>query len=139
MGYMHTPYVGTSIGSDGSRYANDDPNIPTAPVKAPGRGVTQADLDPVLEQLEAASPSRTVNDAVLVDADATVTSVAANWTAADIGAKVSGNTKVPADTVVASVNAENSVELSNPVTGAGTGQTLTFTRQIAGRLDALEA
>lgn len=139
---MAIPFEGTTIGADGKRYDSDDPDIPTDASAAPGKHVTNAALAPVLEQLNAldaeASPTRTVTDAVIVNADATVTSVAANFTDADIGASIT-NAKFPEGTVIESINAENSVEMSNPATSAGTGQTLVIEQHLDSILDDIQA
>lgn len=140
MSYTEPAYQGTSIGADGRRYANDDPDIPTVPPPWAGRPAHQSDVQATYDALDAATPTRSVADAVIVNADATVTSATADFTDADLGATIggAGAARFPAGTVIATINAENSVEMSAPATSAGTGQTLTFTRTVAARLDSLE-
>lgn len=132
---MAERFAGTQIAADGRRYDIDDEDAPTVAPTVSGKIITHAaltaavgvvtddlgDLDALLE--------RTVTDAVVLNADATVTSVAANFTDADIGALVI-NAKFPAGTTIASINAENSVEFSNPATSAGTGQTVVIRRRL---------
>jgi len=134
------PYAGTTVGSDGLRYDVNASDIPRNPTRAPGRGVKQSDFDPVLDTLADMTDVRQVTDAVITDADATVTSVAANFTDADLGASIggAGAAKFPPGTVIETINAENSVEMSAPATSAGTGQTLVFTQTPGARLDSLE-
>lgn len=132
---MAERFAGTQIAADGRRYDIDDPDAPTVAPPVAGKIITHAamtdaiavvtddlgDLDELLE--------RTVTDAVVLNADATVTSVAANFTDADIGALVV-NAKFPEGTVIDTINAENSVELSEVATSAGTSQTLVIRRRL---------
>ena len=69
--------------------------------------------------------SRQVTDGVTTNTDATVTSATAAFTAADVGASISG-TGIPAGTKIASINSATSVELTANATASATGRTFTI-------------
>lgn len=114
--------AGTTIAPDGKRYTNDDANRPTQVPAPRGKFLTSSafDEDPrtmAVDDLRAAM-TRTVDDAVIVIGDETLESTDANFTAADVGAKVTG-AGLPDGTTIESVTDENTVELSVEPTVGG--------------------
>jgi hypothetical protein len=71
--------------------------------------------------------SRTVTDGV-VNGTTTVTSATANFTTADVGSGIFGNTNLSdggsAPCTIVSINSATSVEISNAASGSASGQTL---------------
>lgn len=114
--------AGTTIAPDGKRYTNDDPNRPTAVPAPRGKFVTssQLDEDPRVTTVDRVveAMTRTIDDGILIDGDATFESADADFTAADVGAAITGG-GLPAGTTIETVTDQDTVELSDAPDGIG--------------------
>ena len=86
----------------------------------------QVDLRPRLRRSGPVGSTRTVTDAGTTNTDATLTSAAADFTADDVGAGISG-AGIPASTTILSVTNESTVEMSANATATATGVTVIIT------------
>lgn len=114
--------AGTTIAPDGKRYANDDPNRPTSVPAPRGKFVTSSafDEDPRIGTVDRVveAMTRSIDDGILIDGDATFESADADFTAADVGASITGG-GLPTGTTIESVTDQDTVELSDAPDGIG--------------------